>query len=200
MSKPEQRTNGTQGTQTAMRLRSPGENEIPAQRLDNRDHGTHGTQRTRDIDVAPQVPSESDSDDPFAEIRRRHSKSSVLCVPCVPSTETSSTSKELSQEKKERIEQDGCVRRVPSQPDSVPDDPFAEIRRRHSTASLPPRAEAKSLIRTCREYGIGLRLDPDGTLVVTSNGAAWRALVDEIEAHVDDIAELVAANWDSTDA
>jgi hypothetical protein len=59
---------------------------------------------------------------------------------------------------------------------------------------------AKSLIRTCREYGVGLQLDPDGTLVVQCNGRAWRSLVDAIEVHIDSVAELIIAGWDSTDA
>jgi len=59
---------------------------------------------------------------------------------------------------------------------------------------------ARSLIRTCREYGVGLRLEPDGTLVVESNGKAWRSLVRAIEAHVDAVAQLIEARWDSNDA
>jgi hypothetical protein len=58
---------------------------------------------------------------------------------------------------------------------------------------------ARSLIRTCREYGVGLRLEPDGTLVVESNGRAWRSLVRAIEAHVDAVAQLIEAGWDSND-
>lgn len=54
---------------------------------------------------------------------------------------------------------------------------------------------ARSLLRTCREHGIGLRLEEDGTLVVASNGRAWRALVDAIEANVDEVAKLVADGW-----
>ena len=59
---------------------------------------------------------------------------------------------------------------------------------------------AKELIKLCREYGVGLKLDPDGTLVVVSNGAAWRSLVRDIEQHIDAVAELIAAGWDPTDA
>jgi hypothetical protein len=59
---------------------------------------------------------------------------------------------------------------------------------------------AKELIRACREHGVGLRLDPDGALVVVSNGKAWRSLVDEIEKHIDAVADLIMAGWDSTDA
>ena len=59
---------------------------------------------------------------------------------------------------------------------------------------------ARRLIRTCREYGVGLRLEPDGTLVVESNGRAWRSLVRAIEAHVDAVAQLIEARWDSNDA
>ena len=61
-------------------------------------------------------------------------------------------------------------------------------------------AEAAELIRTCREYGVGLKLDPDGTLVIVSNGNAWRALVNAIEAHVDEVTALVAAGWNGLDA
>src|ERR1700680_8484 len=39
------------------------------------------------------------------------------------------------------------------------------------------QVEARRLIRICREHGVDLRLEPDGTLVVTSNGRAWRSLV-----------------------
>jgi hypothetical protein len=60
--------------------------------------------------------------------------------------------------------------------------------------------KAMELVRTCREFGVGLRLDPDGTLVVVSNGKAWRSLVNEIELHIDAVAELIMAGWDSTDA
>lgn len=63
----------------------------------------------------------------------------------------------------------------------------------------PPRIEAKSLIRTCLEYGIELRLEPDGCLVVVSHGRAWRALVNEIEAHADEIAALLMEAWEPRD-
>src|SRR5258708_30083471 len=43
--------------------------------------------------------------------------------------------------------------------------------------------EAILLIRTCKEHGVGLRLEPDGVLVVAA-GRAWRSLVDAIEANV----------------
>lgn len=62
------------------------------------------------------------------------------------------------------------------------------------------QVEAGRLIRTCKEYGVGLRLEPDGTLVVASNGRAWRSLVDAIEANVDAVADLVLAGWDGSDA
>jgi hypothetical protein len=64
----------------------------------------------------------------------------------------------------------------------------------------PPRAAAKSLITTCREYGVKLKLDPDQTLVVVSNGKAWRGLVDAIEVHVDDVVQLIIDGWDGTNA
>jgi TubC N-terminal docking domain len=61
------------------------------------------------------------------------------------------------------------------------------------------QVEARRLIRTCKEYGVGLRLEPDGMLVVTSNGRAWRSLVDALEENVDAVAELVSAGWDGSD-
>src|SRR6266478_5439070 len=63
----------------------------------------------------------------------------------------------------------------------------------------PDRTSAMSLIKTCKEHGVGLKLDTDGTLIVISNGAAWRSLVNAIEAHVDEIVELLMAGWDGTD-
>jgi hypothetical protein len=60
--------------------------------------------------------------------------------------------------------------------------------------------KAKELMRTCREHAVALRLDPDGALVIVSNGNAWRALVNEIELHIDDIAELLMSGWEPMDA
>jgi hypothetical protein len=62
------------------------------------------------------------------------------------------------------------------------------------------QVEARRLIRMCQEYGVGLRLEPDGTLVVSSNGRAWRSLVDAIEAEVEAVAELILAGWEGSDA
>jgi hypothetical protein len=67
-------------------------------------------------------------------------------------------------------------------------------------APIESLALAKSLIRTCREFGVGLRLETDGTLVVESNGRAWRSLVQAIEIHDDGVAQLIEAKWDSNDA
>lgn len=80
----------------------------------------------------------------------------------------------------------------PSSPPSPPD-----LRRGREARS--DREEAQSLIQTCKEYGIGLRLEPDGTVVVESNGKAWRALVRDLEKNVDQVAELIALGWDGTD-
>jgi hypothetical protein len=57
--------------------------------------------------------------------------------------------------------------------------------------SRPDVTPAKALIRTCYEYGIALRVDPDGTLIVVSNGRVWRSLLDAIEEHTDEIARLL---------
>jgi hypothetical protein len=60
------------------------------------------------------------------------------------------------------------------------------------------RADAtpESLIDVCRKYGVGLRIDPDGMLVVESYGKAWRALVGAIAAHVDEIASILLTTGD----
>ncbi len=57
-------------------------------------------------------------------------------------------------------------------------------------------APAQSLIDTCRQYGVGLRVDPDGTLVVESHGRAWRSLVQKIGAHADEIANMLLTTGD----
>jgi hypothetical protein len=84
-----------------------------------------------------------------------------------------------------------------------------ELIRRHKSELLAllerktssfAQVEARCLIRTCKEYGVELRLEPDGTLAVTSNGRAWRSLVDAIEANVDAVAELISVGWDGSDA
>ncbi len=62
------------------------------------------------------------------------------------------------------------------------------------------RTPAGALIRTCLEYGVGLRVEADGTLVVTSNGKAWRSLITAIEAHVDEVAALILNGWSPYDA
>jgi hypothetical protein len=62
------------------------------------------------------------------------------------------------------------------------------------------RTPAQSLIRTCVEYGVGLRLEADGTLVVASNGRAWRSLVNAIEHHADAVARLLQEGWFPYDA
>jgi hypothetical protein len=79
-------------------------------------------------------------------------------------------------------------------------DPTAPSYVDWAASRIPESSPARNLIRTCREYGVGLRLDPDGTLVVESKGRAWRGLVAAIEAHVDDVAALVAQGWDGTDS
>jgi hypothetical protein len=66
-------------------------------------------------------------------------------------------------------------------------------------SACPDLEAARSLIRTCKENGVGLRLEPDGTLVVTSNGRAWHSLVDAIEVNVDAVAELVSTGCDGSD-
>jgi RNA polymerase subunit RPABC4/transcription elongation factor Spt4 len=61
---------------------------------------------------------------------------------------------------------------------------------------------AHSIVATCQRYGVALRIASDGTLMVGKAGARadeasqpWRSLLIAIEAHVDAVAELVAAGW-----
>jgi hypothetical protein len=61
---------------------------------------------------------------------------------------------------------------------------------------IPADATPESLIDVCLCYGIGLRVDPDGTVVIESYGKAWRALVGAIAAHVDEIASILLTTGD----
>jgi hypothetical protein len=61
---------------------------------------------------------------------------------------------------------------------------------------LPADATPESLIDVCRHYGVGLRIDPDGTVVVESYGKAWHALVGAVAAHVDEIASILLTTGD----
>jgi hypothetical protein len=68
---------------------------------------------------------------------------------------------------------------------------------------IPPRGHpAWSILETCRCYGVALRIDPDGALVVGRAGATadepsqpWPSLLIAIEAHLEAVARLVAAGW-----
>jgi hypothetical protein len=62
------------------------------------------------------------------------------------------------------------------------------------------RTPAAALIKACLEHGVGLRVEADGTLVVASNGKAWRSLIDALEAHVDEVAALILNGWSPYDA
>jgi len=61
---------------------------------------------------------------------------------------------------------------------------------------IPADATPESLIDFCRRYGVGLRIDPDGTVVIESYGKAWCALVGAIAAHVDEIASILLTTGD----
>jgi len=68
---------------------------------------------------------------------------------------------------------------------------------------LPPAGTpAYSIVETCQHYGVALRIDDAGDLVVGKAGAKaeaptqpWRSLVMALEAHVDEVAELIGAGW-----
>jgi hypothetical protein len=84
-------------------------------------------------------------------------------------------------------------------------DPAAPSHAEHVSRAdslTDPASPAHSVIATCRRYGIALRLDPDGALVVGKAGAIaeevtqpWPSLIRAIEAHLDAVGCLVAAGW-----
>lgn len=60
---------------------------------------------------------------------------------------------------------------------------------------------AESLVGTCQRFGVLLRIDPDGTLVVNCEKAVgltssdWNALRRSLEAHTEAVAALVRSGW-----
>ncbi len=58
---------------------------------------------------------------------------------------------------------------------------------------------AAKIIAECGEYGVSLQLDGD-TLVVKTNGRAWKNLIIKIEANVDEIATVLAIPSKEDDA
>ncbi len=75
--------------------------------------------------------------------------------------------------------------------------------REHKPALLAYlRGEACSILETCRRYGVALRIDEHGDLVVGRAGAKadqpsqpWPSLLVEIEANLEPVARLVEAGW-----
>jgi hypothetical protein len=71
-----------------------------------------------------------------------------------------------------------------------------------SVPSGNTRKTAQSIIATCREHGVALRIDKNGDLVVGLAGAKaneptqpWPSLLIELEAHLEEVARLVEAGW-----
>jgi tubulysin polyketide synthase-like protein len=94
---------------------------------------------------------------------------------------------------------DLCVAdgRIGVQPAGRLSDQERALIRTHKSELLTLLANTpESLIDICRKHGVGLRIDPDGTVVVESYGKAWRALVAAIAAHVDEIASIMLATGD----
>jgi hypothetical protein len=61
---------------------------------------------------------------------------------------------------------------------------------------------AHSILETCQRYGVALRIEPNGTLVVGKADAKadepsqpWPSLLDAIEAHLETVARLLATGW-----
>ncbi len=66
----------------------------------------------------------------------------------------------------------------------------------------PAGAPAYSIIDTCHRYGVALRIDQNGDLVVGKAGARagqpshpWPSLLQAIEAHIEAVALLVKVGW-----
>ncbi len=68
---------------------------------------------------------------------------------------------------------------------------------------LPPAgAPAYSIVETCRCYGVALRIDGDGCLVVGKAGAKaeqptqpWQTLLIALRAHAEAVARLIESGW-----
>ena len=77
------------------------------------------------------------------------------------------------------------------------------LRQNRRNPLLPPDSPAYSIIQTCQNYGVLLRIDPaTGDLVVGKAGATadeptqqWPSLIKALEAHLDDVTALVNAGW-----
>jgi hypothetical protein len=68
--------------------------------------------------------------------------------------------------------------------------------------STPHLTTAQSLLCTCHRYGVALRIDEDGNLVVgraiaraEENSQPWPSLIIALEANLEEVARLVAAGW-----
>lgn len=85
---------------------------------------------------------------------------------------------------------------------------------KHNSTSLPEPScsdhvggesnitPAQSILETCTRYGVALRLDADGALVVGKAGAGadeptppWPSLLLALEAHANAIADLIRSGW-----
>jgi len=73
---------------------------------------------------------------------------------------------------------------------------------------VPPEGEpsritpAQSILETCRSYGVAIRVEPDGTLVLGRLGARadeptqpWPSLIAAIEGNLEMVAKLVESGW-----
>jgi len=65
------------------------------------------------------------------------------------------------------------------------------------TTRILENSPARALIRLCREFGVELKLEPDGMVLAVR---PWRSLLTALEAHVDEVALLLAAEWNGDDA
>ena len=83
------------------------------------------------------------------------------------------------------------------------EDQIERFARADGWESLPePGAPAYSIVESCREDGVALRIDESGDLVVGKAGAKadeptqpWPELLARIEAHLEAVAWLVEAGW-----
>jgi hypothetical protein len=71
-----------------------------------------------------------------------------------------------------------------------------------STIVTDPTDAAYNILLTCQRYGVALRIDSDGTLIIGRAGATaeaatqpWPSLLIAIEAHAETVAMLVSAGW-----
>jgi hypothetical protein len=91
----------------------------------------------------------------------------------------------------------------PKERSAIEEAEIDRLARSNGRRPLPkPGSPAYSIVEECRKYGVALRIDEAGDLVVGKAGAKadepsqpWRELLTQIEAQLEPVARLVEAGW-----